>query len=99
MDLSGGSFEAGSASSGSDAIGALLNAFLSGGRSMPGVDASDAEFMQDSDVFDADQAAEYIAVNQFDASALVWQKDDQGRHVLELPDEEWVGSVTATDTA
>ncbi|MCR4690964.1 MAG: peptidase C11 [Lachnospiraceae bacterium] len=85
----GGSAGSSGQTTGSDAIGALLGAFLSGGRSMPGVESEAADFMQDSTVFDPEQASDYIAANSFDDSLLVWEQDDQGRHLLALPDEQW----------
>ncbi len=81
--ISGGG--SGGGASGSDAITSLLNAFL-GGRSVPGIDASAAEFMQDMDV---EATAKYIADHQFDASALKWVTESDGTHTISIPKEQW----------
>lgn len=75
--------------SGSDALSSLLSAFLSGGRSVNGLDRASFEYMNDPDVIDLTQAAEYIAAHQFDASYLVWTENDEGQHVMAIPDEQW----------
>lgn len=74
---------------GADALSALLNAYLSGGRSIDGIDRANTDFMNDADAFDVENAVEYIAVNQFDPTALVWSKDEEGRNVMALPDKQW----------
>ncbi|MCR5338591.1 MAG: peptidase C11 [Lachnospiraceae bacterium] len=88
LPSSSGSYSGGSQVSGSDAIGALLSAFMTGGREVPGMDADDASMMQDESLFDAQKASDYIAVNQFDQSALTWQEED-GMHLLSMPKENW----------
>ena len=75
--------------SGGDAISTLLNAFLSGGRSIEGLDSDDSDFMNDSSVYDADSAASYVAANQFDPSKLVWKDAGDGTHVLDMSKEDW----------
>ncbi len=75
--------------SGSDAIGQLLNAFMSGGRNIEGIDRDLTQFMDDENAFDVDSAAEYIAENQFDPSALTWETDSDGRHLMSIPKEQW----------
>ena len=75
--------------SGGDAIGTLLNAFLGGGKSVPGMDSADASFMNDSTVYDADAAADYVAKNQFDPSKLVWEEGSDGIHRLNMSKEDW----------
>lgn len=75
--------------SGGDAIGTLLNAFLGGGRSIEGMDSDDVSFMNDSSVYDADKAAEYVADNQFDPSKLVWTQESDGTHTLKMSKEDW----------
>ncbi|MCR5215013.1 MAG: peptidase C11 [Eubacterium sp.] len=77
-----------STTSGSDAIGTLLGAFLGGGRSVPGMDPEDVSYMNDSSVFNADAAADYVANNQFDPSKLEWTEQD-GVHLLELSKDDW----------
>ncbi len=86
--LTGSSSAYSEMTTGSDALSALLSAFLSGGRSAEGIDRSTAGFMEDSG-FDVNSAAQYISVNQFDPSMLEWYEDDQGRHLIALPDEAW----------
>ncbi len=85
----GGTGSSSGATSGGDAIGTLLNAFLGGGRSIEGMDSEDVQFMNDSEVYDADSAAEYVAANQFDASKLVWTENSDGTHTLDLTKEDW----------
>ena len=89
MNISGGSYSAAAPAMGSDAIGALLGAFLTGGRSLPGEEDMDRAVMQDESVFDVSQAADYVAGHQFDASKLVWEVDEEGNHLLSLSDEDW----------
>lgn len=79
----------GETTSGADALSSLLNAYLSGGRSIEGIDRANTDYMNDDEVYDVENAVEYIAVNQFDSSKLVWDKDDQGRNVMALEDKEW----------
>lgn len=73
--------------SGQDAIAQLLTAFMTGGRSIPGVDGAD--YMQDSDVYDVDAAAEYVASHQFDASKLTWTQEHDGSYTLSLASDQW----------
>ncbi|MBR6222837.1 MAG: peptidase C11 [Lachnospiraceae bacterium] len=75
--------------SGSDAIGTLLNAFLSGGRSIPGMDSNDYTFMKDNDALDIDKAAEIVSKNQFDPSYLNWTTDENGVHLMTIPNKQW----------
>ena len=74
---------------GADALAALLNAYLSGGRSVDGIDRANTGFMNDAESFDVESAVEYIAINQFDPAALVWNKNDKGQYVMALPDKQW----------
>ena len=71
-------------------IGGLLSDFLSGDsdRSIDGLDSSNTAFMQDSPL-SAEDTAEYIASNYFDASNLVWQKDTSGSYTMTLPESQW----------
>ncbi|SEP90893.1 hypothetical protein SAMN02910369_00833 [Lachnospiraceae bacterium NE2001] len=75
--------------SGGDAIGTLLNAFLGGGRSIEGLDSDDVDFMNDTSVYDADSASSYVADNQFDPSKLVWTEQSDGTHVLDMSKDDW----------
>ena len=84
-----GTSSGGGTTSGGDAIGTLLNAFLSGGRSIEGIDRDATQFLDDSEAFDVDQASQYVGNNQFDPSQLVWTTDDDGRHLLDMPVDQW----------
>lgn len=75
--------------SGGDAIGTLLGAFLGGGKSIEGIDRDATQFMDDPDAFDANQASQYVGNNQFDPTSLVWTTDNDGRHLLDIPKEQW----------
>ncbi len=88
MGLAGTGTSSGT-TSGGDAIGALLNAFLGGDRSIEGMDSDDVQFMNDSSVYNADDAASYVADNQFDPSKLVWTDAGDGTHVLDMSKEDW----------
>ncbi|MBR2284390.1 MAG: peptidase C11 [Ruminococcus sp.] len=79
-----------SSSSGSaDMIGSLLGAFLGGssGRSIAGLDSTNSDFMSDSSI-SQDDAAEYLSLNYFDASKLVWTEED-GEYKMSLPESQW----------
>ncbi|MBR1555670.1 MAG: peptidase C11, partial [Oscillospiraceae bacterium] len=88
LDLGGSFLESG----GADLIGSLLTSFLaspsSSGRSIEGLDSSNIGFMNDSAVSDS-QAADYISMNYFDTSNLVWTQDDSGQYTMTLPDSQW----------
>lgn len=85
----GGNGSSAGTTAGGDAIGTLLNAFLGGGRSLDGMDAEDAQYMNDSDIFDVDSASEYVAENQFDPSLLKWTTGSNGEHLLDMSVEDW----------
>ena len=53
------------------------------------MDSADASFMNDSTVYDADAAADYVAKNQFDPSKLVWEEGSDGIHRLNMSKEDW----------
>ena len=78
-----------SGSSGSaDVIGSLLGAFLSGGtsgRSITGLDESNTNFMEDTDV---DSATDYLSTYYFDTNNLVWEEQND-TYTLSLPDSQW----------
>lgn len=88
LDLGGSFLESG----GADLIGSLLTSFLaspsSSGRSIEGLDSSNIGFMSDNSVSDS-QASEYISMNYFDASNLVWNQNDSGEYTLTLPENQW----------
>jgi len=83
--LLGGSIGSGS-TGGQDAISGLLNAFLSGGREIPGVDRDMNSYLEDTDI---EAAAQYISLNQFDGSKLLWNLEADGSHTISLPAEQW----------
>ncbi len=76
-----------SGSSGSsDMIGSLLSSFLGGGgRSIEGLDGSNTEFMQDTDV---DDTAEYLSTHYFDATKLTWEEQN-GTYTMKLAESQW----------
>ena len=74
---------------GSDALSALLNAYLSGGRSIDGIDRAATGYMSDEETFDVDSAANYIAANQFVSDDLVWEENDEGQHIMAIADDKW----------
>ena len=53
------------------------------------MDSDDVQFMNDSSVYNADDAASYVADNQFDPSKLVWTDAGDGTHVLDMSKEDW----------
>lgn len=86
--LLGGGTSAGSGST--DMISSLLSGFMSasGGKSITGFDDSNIGFMQD-DSISQDAAANYISMNYFDASKLVWTKTADGKYTMDLPEAQW----------
>ncbi|MCR5701274.1 MAG: peptidase C11 [Lachnospiraceae bacterium] len=85
LGMSGGS----NTVTGSDALGALLSAYMNSKKSIDGIDRANTAYMDDEDCFDAESASEYIAANQFDSSELIWEKDDEGKHIMALADDKW----------
>lgn len=79
--LGGSSGSSGSA----DVIGSLLSSFLGGGRSIDGLDSSNTEFMQDTDV---DSEAQYLSTHYFDASKLTWEKQND-TYTMKLSESQW----------
>ncbi len=83
--LGGGSSSGGS----SDMIAEMLGGFLSGQfGNIAGLDRSNTGFVEESGM-DTEAMAEYLAENYFDASALVWNKNEKGERVLELSEKQW----------
>ena len=78
-----------SSTQGGDAIGALLNAFLGGGRSVEGIDRDASSYMDDASVYSVDEAANYVATNQFDPSQMVWDTDSYGNHTMSISTDQW----------
>ncbi len=79
----------------SSAISALLNSMLgassgssSGSSILSGLGLSSANFLSGRDIT-VNEIADYVAVNQFDASNLQWQKNSKGDYVISMSDEQW----------
>ena len=85
--LFGGS--SGETTTGGSSINNLLNAFLGGGKSLPGMNSDDVQFMNDKEVYDIDAASQYVADNQFDPSKLVWTEESDGVHTMKLSVDDW----------
>lgn len=83
-----GIFSDGSSQS-SSVIGDILSSFLKGSsdRNISGLDSSNTQFMDDLPV-SQENTAEYIALNHFDTSNLVW-KNENGKNIMVLPEEQW----------
>ena len=75
--------------SGSDILTELLMGYLSGGRSIGGMDSADTKFMSEEGVLDPREAAAYVDANHFHPENMYWTEDEQGRHLMTLPDEDW----------
>jgi len=88
--LLGGLLGGGSSSSGgsADIIGSLLGSFLSNRGNVEGLNGSNVDFFRES-AMDTTAMATYLSKNYFDASALVWRKNDAGQRVLHLSEEQW----------
>jgi len=73
-----------------DMIGQLIDGFLSGSsdRIIEGLDSSNTGYMNET-AMSAGETAEYISMNYFDASRLVWEKNSKGQYVMELPESQW----------
>lgn len=86
MGMLGSSGSSGS----SDIIGQLLGSFLSGGsdRTIEGLDNSNTEYMNET-ALSADDTAEYVSMNYFDPSNLVWEKNSNGQYTMTLPENQW----------
>ncbi|MBE6876488.1 MAG: peptidase C11 [Ruminococcus sp.] len=88
LNLGGSFLESG----GADMIGSLLTSFLaspsSSGRSIEGLDSSNIDFMSDNAVSDS-QAADYISMNYFDTSNLIWTQNDSSEYIMTLPENQW----------
>jgi len=80
--LTGGSSNAGTSSSSSDIFG-LLESFMGGSGS-----SSNAFSFLSGRSLSTEDTAEYIAANNFDVSALVWDESD-GTKKMKLSDEQW----------
>ncbi|WP_026651445.1 clostripain-related cysteine peptidase [Butyrivibrio proteoclasticus] len=77
-----------STASSADMITQLLGTFLSSDfSSISGLDASNTQFLGKG--LDVDQAANYIASNNFDPSALVWTSNAANDAVIILSEDQW----------
>lgn len=85
--LFGSSSSSSSSSMGADAIGSLLSAFMGGDRSIDGLDGSNTDFMKESSVSN-DDAAEFVSLNHFDTSNLIWEKDGDD-YKMSIPDSQF----------
>ncbi len=83
FNLMGGTSSGSSGSSG--VIGQLLSGFLSGNRSIDGLDSSNTDFMKGQDTA---ETASYLADNYFDPTNLVWTKNGDD-YVMTLPESQW----------
>ncbi len=84
-DYSGSSSSGGSSA---EVISQLLTTFLSSDfTSVSGLSASNASFLGKS--LDVDKAAQYIASNQFDSTALIWSTNADGDDVITLSEDQW----------
>lgn len=80
-----GSLAGGGASG--DALTQVLGTLLSGQYGgIPGLDSSNTGFLSGRSL---EEMADYLGDNQFDASKLVWQQNDEGFPVISLPEEQW----------
>ncbi len=73
-----------------DVITDILGALLGGGGNygrVAGLDDSNSDFLSRS--LDVGSAANFIAANQLDASALVWTKSDDGTAQMRLSKDQW----------
>ncbi len=83
--LTGGS----SGAAGPDMIGSLLGGFLGGDySSLLGLGGKNTAFLKERSLTD-DEITEYITANFFDATKLVWQKNDAGETVITLTEDQW----------
>ncbi|MBR3630432.1 MAG: peptidase C11 [Oscillospiraceae bacterium] len=78
----------GGSSGSSEMIGQLLNGFLSSGRGIDGLDTSNTDFMTDRAMSD-EQTADYLSLNYFDPSYLVWEQTADGKYTMSLPEAQW----------
>jgi hypothetical protein len=77
-----------SGSSSADVIAQLLTGFLSSDfSSISGLSASNTSYLGKS--LDVEKAAEYIANNHLDQSALIWTTNEEGDDVISLTEDQW----------
>ncbi len=84
--MSGSSQSSGGSSA--ELIAQLLTTFMSSDfSSVSGLTSSNTSFLGKS--LDVEKAAEYIAANQFDPTALFWTTNAAGEDVISLPEDQW----------
>ena len=85
-----GSAAGGSSGGNADMIGQLLGSFLGGmsDRSIAGLDSSNTAYMSDS-ALSTDETADYISMNYFDPTNLVWEQNSSGDYIMTLPENQW----------
>ena len=72
-----------------DLISELLGAFLTGGyQTVPGYSAANTGFFTGRALSEED-TVRYIAENSFDPSLLVWNLNENGQNIIELPEDQW----------
>ncbi len=77
-----------SSSSSQEVIAQLLTQFMNSDfSSISGLNADNTGFL--GKTLDIDMASEYIAENQFDGSALRWTKNEDGKQVITISEEQW----------
>lgn len=86
LDMMGNHGASGSA----DMIGQLLGSFMSGGsdRTIEGLNDSNTAYMQET-AMSADATAQYVSMNYFDPTNLVWEKNSKGQYIMKLPETQW----------
>ena len=81
-------FSQGSGVSSADMISQLLSTFLSSDfSSISGLTSSNSSFIGKN--LDVEQAAQYIAANQFDPSALIWTTNAEDYTCITLSPDQW----------
>ena len=85
-----GSAAGGSSGGNADMIGQLLGSFLGGmsDRSIAGLDSSNTAYMSDS-ALSTDETADYISMNYFDPTNLLWEQNSSGDYIMTLPENQW----------
>ncbi len=78
------------ASGSADMITQLLGSFMSSGsdRTIEGLDDSNTAYMQET-ALSADATAQYVSMNYFDPTNLVWEKNSKGQYIMKLPENQW----------
>ena len=72
-----------------DLISELLGAFLTGGyQTVPGYSSSNTGFFTGR-ALSEEETVRYISENSFDPTLLVWNLNENGQNVIELPEEQW----------